>query len=281
MKNLVFTLLLCSSSMFLFSQDSTKSASLSISTTFSQVPIIKIVGSDTSYQNAYSLAPAIKFKSKSGLGFRYSPAIVVSGTNPGIYMHTISGGYEKFGIIDLVINFSHFFFSKKRNVPYSPINNELYFSLSYNKAWIQPIFSSSFGFGKNTDTASSSSAYEVGLVFGLSHDFSLEDVGVFNYIDITPSLILNAGTNEYFSFLNTSKYISNTSNFDSYVKKGPKENSSFLTGLGIRNLELNLETSFEIGSFSVRPVGSLFLPISGTDKSMDGYWQVILKYRFD
>jgi hypothetical protein len=105
-------------------------------------------------------------------------------------------------------------------------------------------------------------------------------------IEITPSVLLNAGTNGFFSFLNVSNYISHSHNFARYVKKGGKRKgrnnkTTTTTSLELSNLELNLETNFEIGSFSIHPSGSFFLPVSsGTDNAVYGCAQVSLQYHF-
>ena len=276
MRSNAISLFLCCLHIIAFSQDTNKVSSISIRTTFSQVPVVRISGIDTSYQNALSVAPAFKFRGKSGWGIKYSPHIMVSGSESKIYMHVVTAGYEKFGKnVNLAVSYLRFFFAKNTEIPYSPIKNELYFSLSYHNTWIQPMVSSSIGFGENSKT-SGSPAYDVAVVAGISHDFGVERNGFVSYIGFTPSLMLNAGTNEYFSFLSSSKYVSNSLN---YVKKDAKGQSS-IPGLGIRNLELDLETVIEMGAFSVQPVAAFYLPITGSEKSLNGYWQVVLKYQF-
>jgi hypothetical protein len=281
MKNCFFVLLFCAYGMRSFSQDSNSSGSFSISANFSAVPSMKINGTDTGYQNALSLAPALNYRGKSGWGLSYAPALLLSGAHPGIYMHTVSGGYEQYGKknFDLAFNYSHFFFSANSSVPSTPIHNELYVYMAYTKTWLQPTISGSIGFGRNTGQTSSP-AFDIGLVGGFGHDFSFDDKGPFTSIDLTPSILVNAGTNEYFSFLSASKYISHTKKFGSYVKKGGKGNaSSSAQSLAVRNLELDLESSFEFGSFSIEPSGSLYMPLPGPG-SVDGYWQLNLRYHF-
>ena len=282
MKLFAFALICTISYMSCFSQDSTKSRSLYIATNFSMVPVIKITGTDTGYHNALSISPSLNFRSKNGWGIRYSPSIITSGTNPGIYMHTISAGYRNKGnkSMDLSFTYSHFFISKNADIPYTPIHNELYLSLGYTKKWLQPLFSSSIGFGRSLE-ASSSIPYDISLSGGVSHEFGWEDKGLFSYIGFSPSLLLNAGTNEYFSFLCASRYLSHTTKFDSYVLKGTKEKSSIASPspkLDFRNIELDLETTVRARSFSITPSGAIFFPVSGLYRSIDGFWQISLKY---
>ena len=284
MKNCLSSVLFLLLVSFAFAQDKTKSGTTSISLNFSGVPVVNISGSDTSYQNALSISPSVGLRTKSGWGIGYSPSLVVSGHNPGIYMHALSAGYEQSGkkSFDLAFNYTHYFFTNKTNIPYTPINNEADLSFAFTKTWLKPSFAASIGFGKDSADVS---AHDIGLAAGLGHDLSWEDNGIFSLIEITPSILLNAGTNGFFSFLNVSKYISHSHNFARYVKKGGKRkgnnNTATDASLELSNLELNLETNFEIGSFSIHPSGSIFFPVSaGTDNALYGCAEISLQYHF-
>ncbi|GAC1482515.1 MAG: hypothetical protein NVS1B13_05890 [Flavisolibacter sp.] len=285
MKFCYFIIVFITISILGFSQDSTKNGSSSISINFSGVPVQQISGIDTSFKNDLSISPVLDLRTNSGWGVSYSPSIVTSAVKSGLYMHSITAGYEQYGKhnMDLVFNYNHYIFTNKTSVPFSPINNELFFSIAYSKNWIKPVFSLSYGFGKDSANVA---VHDIGLVAGLSHGFNWEDKGIFSNIDITPSILLNAGTNGYFSFLHASKYLSRSSNFARYVKKGGggsgrKRQTSTSPSFDLSNIELNMETSFEMGSFSINPSGSLFFPMSsGTDNSTYGYAQVSLKYHF-
>ena len=281
MKIFAFVLISIISYISCFSQDSTTSRSLSITANFSTVPVTQITGTDTGYHNALSISPSLNFRGRRGWGISYSPAIVTSGPNAGIYMHTVSAGFQNKGYknLDLSFTYSHFFISKNANIPFTPIHNEIYLSADYTKKWLQPVISGSFGFGRSANTTSSF-AYDISFSGGVTHEFGWEDVCIFSHIGISPSLLMNAGTNEYFSLLRASKYLS-TKKFDSFVKNDTKEkssNTSSTPNLRFRNIEMHLETTFKAGSFSITPSGALFLPVSGIDKSIDGYWLISLKY---
>ncbi|MFI5186428.1 MAG: hypothetical protein ACHQF0_06875 [Chitinophagales bacterium] len=281
MKNYIFPVLFTLWTFFTYAQDSTKSGAISISLNFSEVPVVNISGIDTGYQNALSVSPVIGIRSKGGWGISYSPSLVTSGNKSGIYMHSISAGYEQYGekSFDLAFNYAHHIFTNKTNVPYTPLNNEVYFSISYSKAWVKPVFSTSIGFGNDSGNIS---AHDIAIAGGISHDFSWEDKGIFSLIEVTPSVLLNAATNGYFSFLQVSNYISHSNKFIKYVKKGGKrKGTNTNTSLELSNFEFNLETNFEMGSFSIHPSGSIVLPVSsGTDNSMYGYGEVSLQYHF-
>src|SRR5689334_21579367 len=97
MKNYSLVTLFTLISFISFSQDSTKSGGISIGLNFSGVPITTISGADTSYINALSVSPSIGLRSKSGWGVAYSPSFVTSGNRPGVYMHNLTAGYERYG----------------------------------------------------------------------------------------------------------------------------------------------------------------------------------------
>ncbi|MDP4261741.1 MAG: hypothetical protein Q8941_04360 [Bacteroidota bacterium] len=264
-----------------FAQDNTKSGESSISLNFSGVPVVNITGTDTSYQNALSISPVFDLRSKSGWGITYSPSLVTSGQKTGIYVHSLSAGYERYGKknFDIAFNYTRYIFTDKTSVPYSPINNEIYFSLAFTKPWLKPFFATSIGFGKDSANVAE---HDIGLAAGISHGFSWEDKGIFSLIELTPSLSLNGGTNDFFSLLTVSRYISHSHNFAKYVKRGGKgKRANTPVSFELSNFELNMETNFEIGSFSIHPSGSVFLPVSsGTDNSVYGYAQISVQYHF-
>ena len=235
---------------------------------------------DTSYKNALSISPSIGLRSKGGWSIAYSPSFVTSGNRSGIYMHNLTAGFERYGSksFDLDFHYSHFFFTNKTSVPYSPLTNEVYFSIAYAKAWIKPVLSASFGFGKDSNNVS---ANDIELAGGIAHEMSWEKQGIFSQIEVNPSVLLNAGTNGYFSFLQVSQYFSHSHNFSKYVKKGGKRKGAATNSFELSNLEFNLETNFEMGSFSIRPSGSIVLPLSsGTDNSMYAYGEISIQYHF-
>ena len=266
-----------------FGQDNSSKNS-SIGLIFSPVPTQTVSATDTTYSNSLSVAPVLDLRSKSGWGVSYSPAIITSGAKTGLYMHSFSAGFERYGKgrADLAFSYNHFILTNKTSVPYSPISNEVFFYTSYTKSMIHPLISASFGFGKDTSDALDRTATELGIQLGVNHSFDWDQTGPFSAVEITPGLILNAGNNQFFSFLSASKYLSHSTHLLKQLKKSGKngKNSNALSQLSVSNLELNTEISLEAGRFSLRPEGSVFLPVNGADHTVYGYWQLTAQYRF-
>ncbi|KAA9039065.1 hypothetical protein FW778_09500 [Ginsengibacter hankyongi] len=283
---LVLIIYACSSK----AQDTIKKWNYSIGITFTGVPVVQISGTDTTFQNSLSVAPAFSIRNHSGIGIIYSPAFVTGGSDGGIYMHKITAGFEQYDKkkFDIVAEYTHFFFTNNTAIPYTPISNEIELGATYKKSVIRPKLYTDIGFGTDKSISSSTTAYDIAIAAGFSHSFDWETGGV--NLNATPSLMLNAGTNAYFSFLGISKYISHSNKFNNIVKNyhsknnrgnGNNQTTSTVTTqqLSINYLELNLETSLESGSFSLRPGGSLFFPTS-SGLSVDGYWDLTLTYEF-
>ena len=264
--------------MSAIAQDKSPLGSSSIKMRFSGVPMERVSETDTVYESGLSISPIFDLRSEKGWGVTYSPSVLVSGSQSGIYMHTISAGYERWGkkSFDIAFNYSHYFFTHNTNIPYSAINNEVYFFLDYSKTWIKPVIATSVGFGWDS---SATAVHDVGIAAGVSHNFDWKNKGMFSEIEMTPSAFVNVGTNGYFSFLQVSKYISNSHHFDSYVKHKGKGNDT-TPSLEFSNLELNLETNFERGSFSLHPTGSVFFPMAAGDKTISAYGEFTLQYSF-
>ncbi|HJW15942.1 MAG TPA: hypothetical protein VJ499_02425, partial [Flavisolibacter sp.] len=93
MKQLLLTSCIYLFSLSLHAQDQSQDSKLQAGIQFSTTPYLSISNSDTIYGNAISLAPYIRFFDK-GFGLKYAPYIISGGTAPGIYMHTLTAGYE-------------------------------------------------------------------------------------------------------------------------------------------------------------------------------------------
>ena len=211
----IFTVII---SLNCIAQDSTQKLQPAIGINFTSAPTINIAGTDTSFQNELSIAPFFTVRSNGGFGIIYSPVFVTGGQHPGIFMHVVSAGLEQYGkkSMDLVAEYTHFFFTNNPSIPTSPITNELVLAGTYKKSWIMPKFAAGFGFGTDNEFKPSKSAYDVEIAMGIAHTFEKENDKV--DIAVTPSILINAGTNEYFSFLSLTKYISHSKKFNNYVK---------------------------------------------------------------
>ncbi|MDE3235797.1 MAG: hypothetical protein KGO81_07575 [Bacteroidota bacterium] len=305
----LFTALFCYS-ISVFAQDSTDTESKwspSISLNFEPVPVYSISGTDTSFVNSMAVGPVFSIRNKNGIGISYSPKFVTGGPTPGIFMHAVTAGVEQYDKqkFDYTFEYSHYFFTKNSSVPYSPLTNEIYTSLTYKKTWLRPSFSAGIGFGKDTENAVNNSAYDIGVSAGVSHPFSWEKNKT-SYT-ISPSVALDAGTNQYFSLLSITKYVGRSKKFTQIVKnskaasalsRGRRNGSGSSTSsssstttsttststkekFNLNNIELGLESSVELGSFTIRPTGNLYLPVgSYAGTGIIGYWQVVLEYNF-
>ena len=309
-KNTVFILLIISTFSFYTSQaqDSSNAAKLHFiaGVNLMAVPTLSISGVDTTFVNSLSVAPVLSLN-YNGFSAIYSPKFVAGATGSGIYMHAVSVGYSQYDKpnFDFALEYTHMFFTNNSSVPYSPLNNDIYTALTLKKMWIQPKFAAGLGFGntKATSTNTSGSAYDVGLSAGVGHLFQWDNDNV-SY-NVSPSILLNGGTNQYFSFLKVSRYIGANKNFGNFTKKGLGANrgngtkktrtnsgGTVVTSVStsptvakesftLSNVEANLETSAEIGSFTVRPTVSLYVPVgTAAGSGVTTFWQIALQYQF-
>jgi len=294
MKNFLTTLLFLAICSYSIGQG-LKKWQPSVEVNFSSVPAFHISGTDTSLQNEVSIAPSFTYRSPGGFGVIYSPYFVTGDSHSGIFMHLVTIGLEQYGKKDyeLVADYNHFFFTDNSSVPTTPITNEIILGATYKKLWLSPKIAAGIGFGTNKETSPSTSAYDVELAGGISHYFDWKSDNDFSF-NVTPSILLNAGTNEYFSFLKLSKYISHSNNYKSIVKnphasnKGRGNSGRTTTTttapahttqtISVNNIEVNLESTVEHGSISVRPAASLYVPVSSSKPG--GYWELNFSYYF-
>ena len=268
-------------------QDSSKTFHFSVGVGFTSVPTITIAGIDTSYNNSLSIAPIVDIRNNNGLGISYSPRFVAGGPSAGIYAHQVTAGLQSYNkeLFDVVADYSHYFFTGNKSIPTTPITNELYFSTTYKKPWVMPTLTLGYGFGTLKTAQTSKAVNDVNVSAGISHVFQkeLSDAA----FSLVPALKLNAGTNEYFSLLRSSRYISANKNYRKLVKR-KKANGSVVVSntpitkknFSINNIEGELQGSFEKGSFSVRPGVSMFVPFSSVDNAVSLIWQIEMRYSF-
>ena len=294
MKNFLTTLLFLAICSYSIGQG-LKKWQPSVEVNFSSVPAFHISGTDTSLQNEVSIAPSFTYRSPGGFGVIYSPYFVTGDSHSGIFMHLVTIGLEQYEKKDyeLVADYNHFFFTDNSSIPSTPITNEIILGATYKKLWLSPKIAAGIGFGTNKETSPSTSAYDVELAGGISHYFDWKSDNDFSF-NVTPSILLNAGTNEYFSFLKLSKYISHSNNYKSIVKnphasnKGRGNSGRTTTTttapahttqtISVNNIEVNLESTVEHGSISVRPAASLYVPVSSSKPG--GYWELNFSYYF-
>lgn len=293
---LLLTAFVFGSLTILDAQDSTQKWHLSAGLNMVAVPTYHIVGTDTGFSNSFGLAPSVSLSHNSGFAISYSPKFVMGGNTPGVYMHAVSVGISRYdkALFDYAAVYSHYFFTNNSSVPYSPLSNEIYADLTYKRAWLKPTVAMGVGFGNNTAVTPSASVYDIGFSAGVLHSFDWESGNV--GFSVIPSVLLNAGTTEYFSFLNITRYIGHSNKFVNYVKKGAGSGNGRRGGSGsggttttsntsesfsLTNLQLNMESSIDIDKLAIRPTVSLFIPVSSAaGAGVIPFWQLALQYRF-
>jgi hypothetical protein len=300
-KNILFIFLLILTFCKSYAQDSSSTSKFHFiaGLNFTTVPTLKINGVDTNFVNSLSIAPVLMV-TYNGFSAIYSPKFVSGGSNSGIYMHAVTAGYAQYDKpnIDFALEYTYMFFTGNSSVPYSPLNNEIYTAITFKKMWIHPEIAAGLGFGntKATSTSTAGSAYDFGLSAGIGHSFDWDNGGI-SY-SVSPSVLVNGGTNQYFSYLKISRYIGSNKKFGNFTKKGLGANrgngkktvggtststSPSVTGesFSISNVEVNLETSADLGSFTVRPTVSLYVPVgTAAGSGITTFWQIALQYKF-
>jgi hypothetical protein len=112
-------------------------------------------------------------------------------------------------------------------------------------------------------------------------------------VGFSPSLQLNAGTDRYFNYLRSTRYISRGGSISDLRhgrrdRDGNRQNQqtprdytlNTANKFDLSNVEANLYLLFSKGAFSIEPSGSLYFPTRGSDRKAYGYWQINLDYVF-
>jgi hypothetical protein len=254
------------------------------------IPTYNIVGTDTGYSNNFSIAPSFSIRNTAGWGINYSPKFLSGTSGPLIFMHVVTVGVEQYDrkTLDYTFNYNHYFFSGNKSVPYTPLSNEISGSLTWKKMWVNPIVEAGVGFGNDTSGGKNSLVNDIAVVLGAGHSFELYADQNLNMV-FKPALLLNLGTNDYFSFLSISNYNGHGKNSLKFLKNGHQNNSggngnknkSSGSPFSVSNIEARFEASAEWGNWTLRPDASLYLPVgkyAGT--GVYGYWQIAVTYSF-
>ena len=211
----------------------------------------------------------------------------LTGNNPkSNFLTTITPNFEKdTRTLYTEINYSHFFYSKNTNIPYTPIINELYGNIRLKNKILQPLLVLNAGWGKDS---SATTVFDVNILAGVAHEFVWE-TGKNSSMSILPALILNAGTNNYFSLLSGSPYIGNSKNYKAHSQgqgtgnpHGGGNNSTSTSKknpLELTQLETNLYIYYSIGDISIEPDASVFFPLK-SGGSVTGCFQLSVNYNF-
>jgi hypothetical protein len=83
--------------------------------------------------------------------------------------------------------------------------------------------------------------------------------------------------------MHSARYISSSKDFNKYIKKKIGKNNTGTTAqtLSISNMEINLQASYQKGSFSILQATSFIFPLSSNDGTgVSAYWQLAVRYDF-
>ncbi len=265
-------------------QEKTKQFTEQVGLTANTTAAYRISGQDTTLENAFVAAPFFRVMHKSGLGLNYSFNSLLSGTGNKLFMHTASVFYEEYdNPVNLNFRYTHFFFTNNTTIPYTSITNELYGYIAYKKLWLAPAIAASLGFGQDENNETQSG---INLAAGVTHNFKFSSKTI-DDAEISPSIFLNSGENEFYSFLTTTRYLTQSTGSKGFLKNHGKRNAnigntttaSATNKFALNNVELNLYSSFTLGHFEIIPDGSVFIPLN-SDNTFSGYWQLKLAYNF-
>lgn len=295
-KIILFFLLLSSLCVYAQEKNTDPALSFRAGVALSTTSGYAVSGTDTSYRNYLSAGPVFSLVHRSGFSLDYTPYFIVGGLQSGLYLHAITLGYENYEGDNFTIRtgYTHYFFPGNKGVPSSAISNELYAASDYKKPWLRPAIALGLGFGKD-DNGDAATDFNIGA--GVKHGFDYENKGIFSSIEIGPSLFVNAGTNDYYSYLSTSKYVSTSANYAAGTSHGKGKgrgngNSGsgsggtttttqvLKTGFGLSNVELGLYSDFAIHHLHLKPQGSIYVPLRKGDNALGGYWQLNVEYYF-
>ncbi|MGV3528356.1 MAG: hypothetical protein ACO1OO_05620 [Flavisolibacter sp.] len=235
----------------------------------------------------------VNYHHKSNFGLRANTYYLTKGDNSGFYLTSLTGYYANYRHkLVPVVAYTRFIQHDNASIPYSPMSNEIFGQLRMVTPIVDPAIGVDIGFGndkENNDEAVSN----VNLFASVSRWFAWQ--GESNMaVAFVPTLQLNAGTDRYYSFLRTTRYVSRNQSLKGMTHgrngNGWRWNDgdslmqevdyvlSETNEFSLSNIELNGYLQFSFGRFSIAPSGSVYFPLRGEDRSAYGYWQLNVNY---
>lgn len=302
MKTITLFLFLFSAGMQLGAQEENLQRHLTRDSTGRSLSIIGLETSTTSYidtiakdssQVAPYLSVSFNYHHKSNFGVSTKTYFLTKAKNSGFYLTTLSAYYANYNTrLSPVISYSRLIQHDRASIPYSPIRHEIFAQLRYTASAIEPAAGVDIGFGKDKE-ASDQAVTDVNAFASVAHWFVWQRTSnrAFAFV---PTLQLNAGTDRYFRYLESTRYISQNRSLTTLTRgrsgRGRRGSESGTTPpaayvvheaneFTLSNLECNAYVLYTAGRFSLAPSGSLYFPFRGDDKTVYGYWQLNLSLR--
>ena len=284
-----FTLLLAvqlGASLFVSGQDKASASYFRVGFQSSMVPVTDFTATDSLKLQLF-IAPQLSYIHKSGLEIIARTYFLI-GHVFGNFLTIVSPGYEKNNDkLYTELSYTHFFYRSNTGIPYSPIKNEFYGNIRLKKKILQPLLTLNAGWGKDSAAAS---VFDLNILAGIAHEFSWE-INATSDISLLPAIILNAGTNSYFSLLRGSPYVGSSKNYNAVIHsqnngRGRGNSGSGSTGssaatansFAFSQLEGNLYIYYSIGKITIEPDASFFIPLRSGNR-VTGYFQVTANFK--
>lgn len=241
----------------------------------------------TTYTTVGSFAPGIIYSHKSGFSVSATTYLFygnVSGSRN--YKTDLSGSYnyDRNENFDLGLSYTAQLFNKNSAFPKTPLNNDLYAHIGYNRLYVNPELEADYGFGsiatagrvisgkRRTYTIAPQkiTGHDISLFFNLSHNYYI----VADRFSISPKLSMITGTENYFQNARFNKSVAK-SRISAIDNTAGTDGAKFKP----RYIGTTFYADYAVGKFDFSPSYSLTLPIYGSDKSLSGYLEGTVSFK--
>lgn len=238
------------------------------------------------------LSPTLSYYHKSGLFASASTYYMFNATQKPFFETDLSIGYDYTKKRDFItgVNYTRFFYADSSDMPFTPINNEVFAYFLYRKWWLEPGVILDYGWGErsyrlNRFFTRSISGADFNMMLDVRHTFIIPEIFTSeDALMIVPIVALTAGTANYYSNLKAGQYLTRTKKIKKYINRdnAAGEQETILdTGFEPRAADVSLRISYMLNSkFSVAPSYTVFQPLTGDDKSLFGYFTASINYTF-
>lgn len=241
------------------------------------------------------IKPGLAYYHKSGWGISAYTYSLLGRQFDGLFEYDVTPAYDFFKgkAFSFGFAYSHYFFNNHSSLEASPLRNEFYGYVNYNKFWLQPGIALDMAAGSYKDTLGGiHSASDVDLFPSLTHEFSFFSLfSDQDELDISPGTGVMIGTDKFVRSFGSNSFVRHLKSKNHVItrkkktaKKSTKKvytntysnpQAQFIPRFG----EFSVDISYSIGKFTFDSQYFYDLPLT-KDEIKDSYFLITLSLGF-
>jgi hypothetical protein len=234
------------------------------------------------------ISPSLSYYHKTGAFASIATYYMFNATQKPLFETDLSVGYDYTKNRQLItgINYTRYIYADSSDMPFTPIENEMFAYFLYRRWWLEPGLILDYGWGKRTVKINrffnrDITGSDFNMMLDVRHTFIFPELtGEHDALMIIPIMAITAGTANYYSNLKAGQYLTRSKKIRRYINRLNEEETILDTSFEPRAVDLSLRVSYMYKKLTVAPSYIVFQPLKGDDKSLFGYFSASVNYTF-